>query len=240
MNYYKKILVDEKYQPYVEEDVSFNKTSNFWMKLSEIAFIYEKRGLLSIDDDVKLPLLTFSFLDWFQGFDFSSWQLIEFGGGNSTLWFSKKFKKVTTFETNKEWSNILKEKTDQIDNVSIFYIDEEELPTATWDFSLCSQKFAVLIDCAANRRILTENFLKKYLPNLIILDNSDIYINTKHFLIDAGWFEVSFWGLKSNESFESCTSIFIKSFDNTLLKRKKYNSPGSRKIYNIEDWDLTK
>ena len=40
------------------------------------------------------PLLTFSFVDWLEDQDTKQKKLIEFGSGESTIYFSKKFQKV--------------------------------------------------------------------------------------------------------------------------------------------------
>lgn len=50
-----------------------------------------------------IPGLTFDFIEWIEKQDVAQNTLIEFGSGNSTLYFSSKFKKVVTFEDEPEW-----------------------------------------------------------------------------------------------------------------------------------------
>ena len=50
----------------------------------------------------QLPLLTWPLLDFLKTIDVSHAELCELGSGNSTLWLSKLFKKIKSYETNKE------------------------------------------------------------------------------------------------------------------------------------------
>ena len=45
-----------------------------------------------------IPQLTFDFIEWMEEQDTVEKTIIEFGSGDSTIYFSTKFKKVITYE----------------------------------------------------------------------------------------------------------------------------------------------
>ena len=45
-----------------------------------------------------IPQLTFDFIEWMEEQDTREKTFIEFGSGDSTIYFSSKFKKVITYE----------------------------------------------------------------------------------------------------------------------------------------------
>ena len=51
----------------------------------------------------KLPQLTFDFIEWFEDQDTREKTLVEFGSGDSTIYFSQKFDKVITCEDSPYW-----------------------------------------------------------------------------------------------------------------------------------------
>lgn len=54
------------------------------------------------------PLLTYGFIEWLEEQDVKEKTLIEFGSGDSTIFFSNKFKKVITYEDNLHWLQRIK------------------------------------------------------------------------------------------------------------------------------------
>ena len=68
-----------------------------------------------------IPNLTFNFIDWIEQQDVRQKTLIEFGSGDSTLYFSSKFKKVVSFEDEPEW--IEKIVSVNLPNVEVKFLD---------------------------------------------------------------------------------------------------------------------
>lgn len=214
------------------------KTTHTWVALSAILYGLEQRGVIdSFNENIpckqgkEQPLLTLPFIDWFESHDFTNWNLIEIGSGNSTFYFSKYFKQVTSYETNKEW--YLKTKDRLPDNVKYNLID---LNTHFPDYSNVSDTTMILIDCASSRLKVATNVMEKSRPGVVVLDNSDSYTNTSTLLTKYGYREIPFWGLKLSQHHESCTSIFIKDIKNLPNREYEFRSVNSRKIIN-NLWD---
>lgn len=57
---------------------------------------------------MNFPLLTYGFIEWFEEQDVKEKTLIEFGSGDSTIYFSSKFKNVITYEDDLHWLQRIK------------------------------------------------------------------------------------------------------------------------------------
>jgi hypothetical protein len=164
-----------------------------------------------------IPMLTISAIDFLESYDFSQYSLIEFGSGQSTIYFSKKFLNVVSFENDKIFFDKLKNKLKN--NVIYNFISNNDLLTNNYKINI-NDKTIILVDCSANRNIVIHNIFKNNMPNIIILDNSEFYPNSCKYIVSNGYMEIPFWGLRPTEVYNSCTSVFIKN--NFVLPEKKY------------------
>tara|TARA_X000000368_G_scaffold407609_1_gene387258 strand:- start:669 stop:1634 length:966 start_codon:yes stop_codon:yes gene_type:complete len=186
------------------------------------------------DGREQLPLLTWPLLDFLKTLDLSNNELVELGSGNSTIWLSKIFKKVQSFETNKDWYEILKPKLNN--NVSLNFTSLEKIYDCSFKFK---KEDWLLIDFAGKRT----KFIKKliefsddYLPAQLILDNSEWYRNGAKLLIERGYFEIPFFGFKSGEKNISCSSVFLMNNKSNIKILSNFFYPeNSQKINN--KWD---
>lgn len=219
----------------VEGNIDLHKSNPLWVNLACIMSILDDRGVIesfvtkqSLRNNEPYPLLTHSFMDWFESFDFTNWQLVELGSGNSTHYFSQKFKNIISFETNEIFYNfMLKDNLSQ--NVDLRYISSYNLSKENFESITFNNNTMVLIDCADSRVPIVKNLIAKNIPSLLVLDNSDILPNLVQYILNHGYKEIPFWGLKLTEHFESCTSIFIKDVCCLPSDRIRYHSIGSRK-----------
>src|SRR3954471_2622024 len=53
--------------------------------------------------EVAQPLLTWPFLDFIEHLDLQGESLLELGAGFSTIWLSKRFGRLRSFETDPDW-----------------------------------------------------------------------------------------------------------------------------------------
>ena len=182
----------------------------------------------------QLPLLTWPLLDFLKTIDVSHAELCELGSGNSTLWLSKFFKKIKSYETNKEWYESLKDKLRY--NVSYNLVSLDQIYQ-------CQIKFKnenwLLIDFAGKRTKFINKLIEysdNMLPGQIILDNSEWYRNGAKLLGKRGYHEIPFYGFKSGENEISCSSLFLlkNSFKLKILSEFFYPL-NSKKINN--NWD---
>jgi len=224
----------------LERNISFQKMTNQGALLGSLHSSFQLRGFFDsadlgqpIKDSQPFPLLTYSFMDFIESHDTSDFSLIEFGSGNSTLYFEKKFKNLISFETNKEWYEKIKR---QLIKTKYQLIESVDLEDGKFEININPEKTFVLIDAACNRYKITDCLLKKIKPNFIILDNSEWYRNTAKLIIKESYFEVPFWGYKNTEHWESCTSLFINLNNILLLDNNNILPPPlSRRI--ISSWD---
>jgi hypothetical protein len=84
-------------------------------------------GRNSVSDE--MPWLTFPALQWLNSKQMNDWSVFEYGGGGSTLYFTKRAKQVITVEHDPEWFAILAEtlKKRQRENWTGLHILPEKL-----------------------------------------------------------------------------------------------------------------
>ena len=121
------------------------------------------------------PMLSPGFLDWVKNNDFKNSNILEIGSGNSTLFFSKYFKQVYSFEDNKEWFNNLILKGLPF-NVDLQLFDVNIFKDLNFQRKVFESN-VILIDNNPNnipREEFTYFIHKNKNPNsIIILDNGD-------------------------------------------------------------------
>lgn len=194
-----------------ESNLELVKSNFKWVDLASRINILEQRGvfessekMVPIKNNEPQPLLTFSFMDWFETHDFTEYQLIEFGSGNSTHYFAKYCKIVYSYEQNLNWYNSIKNTLPE--NVKYHLVQKwDPLPKIEHQ-----QLNITLVDFAGIRYKAVKQLVEEDQSAIIILDNSDTAPNSSKLLLDNGYKEITFWGGKLTEHYESCTSIFFK------------------------------
>lgn len=137
-------------------------------------------------------------------------QILEFGGGSSTLFFAAHCSHVTTLEHNTEWTNRLRQEAPI--NCTIIYQPIE--PFDEFAKVVPEQLFDLIILDGRQREKCLKLALKRLkLEGVIILDDSERerYSSCRTLLQEAGFKEVEFWGLRDQSVQSTCTSIFYRS-----------------------------
>jgi hypothetical protein len=189
------------------------------------------------------PWLTFAATHFLSSIDMAGMSVVEFGGGASTVWFSKRASNVKTFEFDAPWAAVLSEHLQASSNVEIIQPESglgilrafKSEPNAGLssilamdidsDYFVCSTKEplsqASLILVDGGPRNLAMYLASKYAaPSaLIVVDNSDIHELREgvQYLLQAGFTEIPFRGLGPLNPYESTTSVFVKSIAFTQL-----------------------
>jgi len=197
-------------------------------------FFFES-GLTQIKKGYKqLPLLTWPFLDFMKTLNLNDTTMHELGSGNSTIWFSNIFSKIKSYETNQKFYESLLPKLKE--NVTLKLIDLAKLYSCPIEFKT---RDWLLIDFSGKRTKFVQKlvgFADDKIPAQIILDNSENYRNGAKLLTDRGYFEISFYGFKSGQSWISCTSLFLLKNKFKLNISPQFFYPKfSYKLQN--DWD---
>lgn len=181
------------------------------------------------------PLLTWPFLDFIAHLDLQDQSLIELGAGFSTIWLSKRFGKIRSFETNPEWHAAVARNV--ASNVELSLVPLEDLENAALEYR---GEGWLLVDFAGKRTAFLNRFLSQISqtrrPAAIVLDNADWYRRGAQLLQQHGYLEIPFYGFKSGQAWISCTSLF---FDPKLFapaqKQPFFQPAFSREMHNT--WD---
>lgn len=169
----------------------------------------------SVDESVEpTPWYTYPATEFLSHLNFSQLKVFEYGSGNSTLWWSKRAKQVTSVEIDETWSKKINDSLNTENSICLLEKDRQKY------FSMASNDFDIFVIDGSYRRECLEHLvnLKKIKENrcsgaaglMLILDNSDQYPKSVQFLREKlGWIQVDFHGFGPINSYTWTTSIFI-------------------------------
>ena len=166
-----------------------------------------------------IPWYTYPAIDLLNRKNFSSCRVMEFGAGQSTLWWSKRCRELLSFEPNASWYSYLRGRV--LANVQLYH-----LPYNLEGLEAClgTQQFDVIIvdgfdrlkACQVARRCLKPD-------GAIILDNSDGIWGPTGPIVETGipnpimdffraekFSRVDFFGYAPGVFSPYCTSLFFK------------------------------
>lgn len=180
--------------------------------LNEIGYMKSiEKGAPFSKDGTPIPWLTYSFIYFIQGRLKPEMSILEFGSGNSTLYWSKRVRKVESIEHDPAWfGKFTSEGLPQNVNITLKKLQNDDYTNFK---SPSNIKFSIiLIDGVKRVKCIKNNY--KLLENngVMVLDNSerDYYLPGIEFLISKGFKKLDFWGLAPGVLNHGCTSIFYK------------------------------
>jgi hypothetical protein len=213
MNFIRKIL--RKYTIWAFKKLGLNvqKTSSKNLdftgasKLLEFDYghLASKIKQVAIDgNNEPIPWFTYPSIEYFRQLDLTDKIMLEWGAGNSSLFFSKKVKKLYSIEHNKEWYEQVE--NNKIDNQILVYADSDYAKKPK-DFNIFFD--IILIDGIKREdcSIVARSLIAK--GGVIILDNSDRHPDIAKYFRDKGFIEVDFHGLGPINDYAWTTSIFM-------------------------------
>ncbi len=181
------------------------KLDFFYRYLQNIGIFDTKHGEILEVDSKPFPLLTNTFLNWFETQSWSNCNLLELGSGSSTLYFSSFFKSITSYETNQEWySKILKKVNQSVNLKKVNSILESLENVNINDFDV------ILIDAGENRAKLSKLIVSKQFKGIIFHDNAEWYRNSINILTEVGYIEIPFFGIKPVDDHVASTSVLVQ------------------------------
>jgi predicted RNA methylase len=167
---------------------------------------------------IEEPKLAPNFLRWIETENVNDKTMMEFGSGYSSLFFSKHFKKVFSFEHDPVWINKLNEL--KINNNIEFYKLDNNILNENFVIDLIKKADYFLIDShykSVSRyylSLLIDNYKKD--DSIIVLDNcewvSDAYefLRKKYYCIDFPY--------EREDGTKTETSVFFKK-RNTIFSK---------------------
>ena len=209
-------LKSDKINSLIKQLQPSTKLDFFYKYLEQLGVFTSKEGDLLNGDSEVIPLLTSSFLDWFETQKWSSLSLLELGSGGSTLYFSRFFKSVTSYETDKIWYDKLLLKIPS--NVDLIKVDSISDALHENNIKNVHSFDVILIDASENRANLARWLVNENYKGIIFFDNSEWYRKSIGTFLKEGFVEIPFFGLKPIEDWVSCTSVVAEplAFTNIL------------------------
>jgi len=180
------------------------KSGHFWSALKSRAV--DRRGR-------ALPWYTYPMIEYLSQLDFSDADVLEFGGGQSTMWWCERAKSVTTLESNSAWQAELARRT--TGRATVLKVASP----ADAARRLGIQNFDVIVvdDGSASgpggRVDNARTAFSRLKPGgLIVVDNSDAGYTHPISLEanQAGWARIDFIGLVPGSFGVSCSSLLFR------------------------------
>ena len=212
-----------------------------------------------------LPLLTYPFIEYIYDLNLSNAKMLEFGGGNSTLFFASRVSQIYSVEPNfnqpNSWfsflqAEILKSKNN--DKIKLFGVDLPDKYEFYPDWvKLVNEKTKEVIDKILNETkdsfdiVLIDGwgFQRKWIANyianslseggVIIVDNTYNCPQCALLLRELGFNQINFKGHVPS-THRDCTSIFFKDylkFQPRSFKFPQYSFYNTKKEVNTWEED---
>lgn len=156
-------------------------------------------------DGNPLPWFTYPAIEFLQQLDLSQLSILEWGIGNSSLFFSKRCKTIFSVEHNKEWFDLISGSMPA--NAQAVLASETEYQNIPYQQN---QKFDIIVVDGINRAacVLTAvNLLKE--TGFIIFDNSERNPELCDYLRQNNLIEIDFHGYGPVNSYTWTTSLFL-------------------------------
>ncbi|MBI2632906.1 MAG: hypothetical protein HYW78_00760 [Parcubacteria group bacterium] len=165
-----------------------------------------------------LPWYTYPIIDFLRTRTFSDKIILEFGGGQSTLWWAQRSKKIITFEDNKEWYTTLKKIIPS--NTDLFLVSNESPEKCVSGVenilkTLDVPRFDIIIIDGLYRREMVDIACQVVSRNgAIICDNSSVENDTNGYGFHESFknrmfMRADFFGHAPGVILPHCTSIFF-------------------------------
>jgi hypothetical protein len=172
----------------------------------EYGHYYSLKEQRAIDKNKSpIPWFTYPAIDYLIQLDFSDKVMLEWGAGNSSLFFSSRVKEIFSVEHNKEWYD--KVKSFGLKNQQISFAEEQLYADFPKKFQ---REFDLILIDGIERNdcsVTALGLLKK--DGIIILDNSDRHADIAATFRNNNLIQIDFHGFGPINNYTWTTSIFL-------------------------------
>lgn len=171
-----------------------------------------------------LPWYTYPFVDYLADLDTSSWNVLEFGSGQSTLYWARRAQRVVTFENKRSWFDEFRRQSPSNVDVRLF----SDLGCLDTLPELMARPDLIVVD-GWEREACTRRCVDFFgLEPLYVLDNSDWHRQIGALLRSKGCQEIRFKGFGPINSYAWSTSLFFTAQNAEKLRKLSdlHNVPG--------------
>jgi hypothetical protein len=161
-----------------------------------------------------LPWYTYPAIDFLTSRDFEDTTVVEFGGGQSSLWWAKRAKHTVTFEGDKVWFDRIHKSLPE--NVDLFLAPLDDPKSCTEEINRVLNagnypKFDIAVIDGLFRREMIEIACQNVTGSgAIIVDDAEGYGFYEGFK-DSGMSRVDFFGYAPGVILPHCTSIYFRA-----------------------------
>lgn len=165
-----------------------------------------------------IPWFTYPAIEYLERFDVNSWNIFEYGIGESTAYWSKRGASVYGVEHNLDWFNSMQSR--HLPNAHLLY--ETERSRYCQAIRRSSGLFdAIVVDGIYREACISHAVSALKSHGIIILDNSDWYHAAGEALRNMGFLEVSFSGFGPINDYTWTTSLFFRELSSQHINLKK-------------------
>lgn len=200
-------------RPYYKQLQNFYVLSNQYGQFSSI-----KKWSCIDKANNPIPWYTYPTIEYLSNLDFSDKVILEWGGGQSSLFWAKRCKKLVTIESNPDWFKIIAEK--KMKNQDVYLKTSIVSKDSVENYGLFPQTLecqfdVIIVDGATidgkTTRPICLNTAMKIIKNngMIIFDNSDWYPDTCYILRKHGFIQIDFHGFAPINTYTHTTSLFL-------------------------------
>lgn len=158
-----------------------------------------------------IPWFTYPFISFIEDRLSESFNVLEYGSGYSTLYFSKHCKNLISIESNVKWLEKIRKNSNK--NVELLYYKLDDFNYVN-PKEIADKRFNIIIVDAEKRNSCLKNSLA-YLADdgVVILDDSDRneYNEGIEFLLNNDFQRIDFWGISPGYFNQKCTSVFYRN-----------------------------
>jgi hypothetical protein len=154
-----------------------------------------------------VPWYTYPALEYLRQFDFSAWDAFEFGGGNSSRFWARRCRSVTTVESDPTWhativKDALPSQTVLLETDPVRYADA---------VTRGDRRYHLIVIDGQHRRACTERAHRHLMPGgMILFDNTDWWPDSCAYLRAQGLMQVDFTGPGPSNQYMWTTSMFFR------------------------------
>jgi hypothetical protein len=170
-----------------------------------------------------IPWYTFPATEFLTQLDFSAKAVFEYGCGNSTLFWSRRARRVVSVEHEREWSEYMRRSVPQNCDVVFEPVPSEYVAAVHRG----NERYDVIvIDGQSRLRCAAEAISRLNPGGIVILDNSDWFPEASKTLRDAGLIEIDFYGIAPINDYTSTTSLYLDREVSLQPRRERQPVPG--------------
>ena len=157
-----------------------------------------------------LPWYTYSFILFLEPRIRKSFQVFEYGSGNSTRWYASRVDRISAVEHDKEWIKIVSTLIPSNARVIPAELGDEYVQAVGQEKKLYN---IIVVD--GRKRVKCTAFAVDYLTpdGVLILDNSERgwYQEAKDLMEKKGFRKIDFYGMAPIVGHETCSTVFYRN-----------------------------